>query len=260
MSQLFPERFDLEKLNGARAAQFTKREDAFQQLVGDGLITVVGHHVAVAPTKGQDGSIDAFVEQGSQLGGPFKDLPAPLIVECKDHDDTLGHVADNVLAGWKVVEGKLKSQAKKGWPDLFAPWKRATAYAYCVSAFLPDKETRDKLQRRIENFFNNLPKGQRPPIASIRVIGWHELRHWLNGLPRVSDEWLGVGIPAILDHETHVARLTGFRKYLRSGELRFVAPDDMSASHPRQLLPRLGSPDSKPGIILVGAGGVRDPL
>ena len=192
----------LEKFEGVRAEQFSKREDAFQQLVGDGLITALGHHVAVAPTKGQDGSIDVFIEPGLQLIGPFKDLPAPLIVECKDNDDSLGRIDDNVLAGWKTVEEKLKKQAKKGWPNLFAPWKRTTAYAYCVSAFLPAKGTREKLQRRIENFFSKLPAKQRPPIATVRVIGWHELRHWLSTLPQVTDSWLGVGIPAILDHET----------------------------------------------------------
>ncbi|MBU6401883.1 MAG: hypothetical protein KGS61_16325, partial [Verrucomicrobia bacterium] len=66
MSQLFPERFALEKLKGARATQLAKREDAFQQLVGDGLITVAGHRASVAPTKGQDGSIDVFAEWLSQ--------------------------------------------------------------------------------------------------------------------------------------------------------------------------------------------------
>jgi hypothetical protein len=32
MSRVFPERFDLEKLHGPRAGNFTKPEDAFQQL------------------------------------------------------------------------------------------------------------------------------------------------------------------------------------------------------------------------------------
>ncbi len=256
MNQIFPERFALEKLNGPRATQFAKRDDAFQQLLGDGLITVMGHHVTVAPTKGRDGSIDAFVERGCQLVGPFKDLPLPLIVECKDHDDSLGHVANNVLAGWKIVESKLKKQAQKGWPGQFSPWTRANAYAYCISAFLPDKETREKLQRRIENFFLNLPPKQRPPITRIRIIGWHELRHWLSAVPQVTDVWLGVGISSILDHKTHVARLTGFRKYLLNGELDFVAPVNQSPWHPQQLFSKVGVRDSKPGIMLVGAGGV----
>ena len=132
----------MQSLNGLRARQFTRREDAFQQLVGDALLCSGGNYVTVAPTKGQDGSIDVFVERGCQLAGPFEGLPAPMIVECKDHDDSLGHVAGNVLAGWGAVEAKLRKQAKKHWPGLFAPWKRANAYAYCASAFLPDQETR----------------------------------------------------------------------------------------------------------------------
>ena len=41
-------------------------------------------------------------------------------------------------------------------------------------------------------------------------------------IPRVADVWLGVGIPAILDHETHLASLSGFRRYLLKSQLQFV--------------------------------------
>ena len=256
MSEVFPDGFDLRKLHGPRARQFDSREDAFQQLVGDGLLAMAGHLASVAPTKGQDGSIDAFVEAGCQLTGPFKDVAQPLILECKDHDDTLGRVGENIFGAWQKVANKLLKHAQAGWPGLFSPWKRAAGYAYCVSASVPNKETKDELERRICAFFASLPEEYRPPIRSIRVIGWADLRPWLGTLLQVADAWLGVGLPGILDHQSHLARLSGFRRFLLNSELPFVPPADTDPWHPRQLLQTIEKAKGKPGIMLVGAGGV----
>jgi hypothetical protein len=111
--------------HGPLAQHCVEREDLFQQLVGSLLRERFGPRVHVSPTKGQDGSIDIFVDAGDDTKGTFLGLSFPLIVECKDHDDTLVHVTNNVQTGWKKVAKKLIDQATKGWAGTFQPWKTA---------------------------------------------------------------------------------------------------------------------------------------
>ena len=87
--RLFPEIFDPSVLRGVRGRQFPRREDAFQQLVGDGFRELRrGLGIHVSPTRGQDGSIDIFIEQSADGDdGCLPELPKPLIVECKDTEE-----------------------------------------------------------------------------------------------------------------------------------------------------------------------------
>ena len=64
MQKVFPQQFDLRLMSGLRAKQFTKPEDAFQQLIGDALKEMAGALAHIAPTRGREGSIDAFVIEG----------------------------------------------------------------------------------------------------------------------------------------------------------------------------------------------------
>src|SRR5262249_29002235 len=132
MFALLPQRFDPARMGGPRSRAFPLRSDAFQQLVGDGLKASVGQAAYVVSTKGQDGSIDAGVRCEHAGGALFSELPGPFIVECKDHDDALPGWADNVESGWSAVKDKLKRASQRGWDGLYAPWKNARGYAYCV--------------------------------------------------------------------------------------------------------------------------------
>src|SRR5947207_7606543 len=134
MARLFPQVFDLRLFQGKRAKQFSKPEDGFQQLVGDALKEMAGPYAHISPTRGRDGSIDAFVLEGALISGPFEDLEMPLIVECKTHDDEARNVDRNILSQWRLMEKKLESNARAGWKELFEPWLQTRAYAYCVSA------------------------------------------------------------------------------------------------------------------------------
>jgi hypothetical protein len=210
MMKVFPQNFDLRNSQGSRPKQFALPQDAFQQLVGDALQETTGPYAHISPTKGQDGSIDAFVETGGVLAGPFQDLPLPLIVECKAHDDTVKDLRKNIFGEWARVKGKLESNAQAGWQNLFQPWTRARGYAYCISAVLPSKQIRVELTEAIQTFFASLPAIQRPPIESVRVIDWNDLRQWLETLPHVSDAWLGIQLELILDHASFLKRLDLF--------------------------------------------------
>jgi hypothetical protein len=256
MRSLFPNSFDLRLLRGPRAEQFNSAPDAFQQLVGDGLKSMVDHHAEVSTTKGIDGSIDVFIEGNCQLTEPFDGLPLPLIIECKSHDDSLGRVAENILAEWGKLSKKLQGQAKENWPGLFTPWKRARGYAYCVSANIPNKQTRSNLQSNIKDFFDSLEPSQRPPIDEIRILDWSDLRGWFDKITSIADAWLGVGLDLILDHKNYCDGLSGFRKYLLASELPFVPPEDDSPLHPDKLLKRLEESVNQRGVMLVGAGGI----
>lgn len=223
-AEVFPVHFDPSRLEGPRAHQHPKRNDAFQQLVGDGLREVFGNRVSVAPTEGRDGSIDIFVDVADAHAERYHGLPLPLIVECKDHDDGSPRVNRNVYAGWAEMQSKLAATAAEGWPGKYAPWKRAKGYLYCVSAVLSDQQVRDDLTRGIINFFNGLPERQKPPIEQVRVMDWSDLRGWLDGMQRVVDRWRGVRVETILPHDRYLERLTGFRTFLLPEHLSFVAP------------------------------------
>jgi len=117
----FPLRFEPSSWNGPRAKQYSDRSDAFQQLVGDALREQFGWRASVSPTEGRDGSIDAFVIEDASGIHALADLPAPQIIECKDHDDSrIGHMS-NIAAGWSRVAQKLKKQAACGWIGHFQP-------------------------------------------------------------------------------------------------------------------------------------------
>jgi hypothetical protein len=253
---LFPPRFDPLSWRGPRAvAHRDNRADAFQQLVGDGLREGWGLRVSVAPTKGRDGAIDAFVEEGDGSTA-LADLTAPQIIECKYHDDHLPGVQANVGAGWSRVAEKLTRQAGLGWPGAFQPWRRARSYVYCVSAVLASQQVRDKLQSAISTCFEALPADQRPPIEAIRILDWGDLRHWLDTLPRVADGWLGTSLPLVLSHGEYCASLTGFRRYLRPDVLPFIAPEEGANTQPEAILSRLEALAGSGGVLLKGVGGV----
>ena len=255
MKPEFPNKFDLASLSGPRSKAFSQREDAFQQLIGEALQFAGGPGAHVAATKGPDGSIDAWVETGPENPSPLQGLPAPIVVECKDHDDTLRNWAQNVSTGWSKVLTKLKNASAKGWSDLFVPWTRARSYAYCVSAVLRQAD-RDDLTKSIQQFFADLPDDQRPPIEAVRVLDWTDLRPWLSSMPRVCDSWLGIGSSAILSHDEYIATLSGFREYMLSSKLPFVSPSAGDSTAPDALFRTLSGDPDKPGILLVGAGGV----
>ena len=241
---------------GVTAREFVKREDAFQQLVGDGLFAMSGHSAKSYPTKGEDGSIDSFLEAGAALIEPFDGLPLPAVIECKDHDDTLSRVGENILGGWDKVRAKLGSQAEQGWPDLFKPWREAKCYVYVVSAVIPTQDVRETLERRIQNFFAKLPDEQRPPIERIIVMDWNDARLWLDRFPDVRDSLLGTGVPSILSLEEYRAGLTGFRRFLGDDALPFRAPAANAVHHPETLFGKLSASPADQGHLLVGAGGV----
>jgi hypothetical protein len=189
------------------------------------------------------------------IPSPFHGLPAPTIIECKDHDDTLPNFIKNVSSGWAKVKEKLKGEAENGWSGLFAPWKNACGYAYCVSAVL-HQSARESLTKEIQQFFASLTVDQRPPIQAVRILDWTDLRAWLSTMARVSDAWLGTGSPAILTYSEYQTSLKGFREYLLGSRLPFVSPGLASPTSPESLLSTLVNNSEKPGILLVGPGGV----
>jgi hypothetical protein len=256
MARSFPQIFDLRLFPGPRAKQFARSEDAFQQLLGDALKRMAGPYAHVSPTRGRDGSIDAFLLEAAPLEGPFENLPLPLIVECKTHDDTLKEIERNILGQWAAVKKKLEANASAGWKGLFEPWLQARSYVYCVSAHIHAAQVRSSLTNAIQEFFGALPTDQRPPIHSIRVVDWSDLRFWLNSLPSVCDEWLGIELELILDHATFLNRLSGFREYLLPSKLEFVQPTLDVSFHPTRVLQEIEAADKNRGVLLVGAGGV----
>ena len=253
----FPLRFEPSFWNGPRARQYSDRSDAFQQLVGDALRELFGSRASVSPTEGRDGAIDAFIgEDQSGRQHAFADLPAPQIIECKDHDDTRDGYLMNIAIGWRKVAEKLRRQALSGWTGHFRPWHRARSYVYCMSAVLPNQEERDKLLRSITEFFDGLPADQRPPLEKIRVLDWADLRDLLDRLPRVADRWIGTGLTLVLGHAEYCARLTRFRRYLLEGYLPFVEPAIETKIHPQAILARLEALAGVGGVMLKGVGGV----
>jgi hypothetical protein len=191
----FPEIFDPTSLIGVRGRQFPRREDAFQQLTGDGFRELRrGLGVHVSPTRGPDGSIDVFIEP-SERGDDrcLPTLPKPLIVECKDVEGGR-RLRENVLAGWRRVSGRLELQAAQGWQGNYAPWRSARAYVYAVSARLPAAQLRLDLRDEIVAFFSALPGG--PSLERIEVLDWSDLRALWDGAPRLADRWLGSRPPS----------------------------------------------------------------
>ncbi len=252
----FPNVFDPSALLGPRGRQVPRREDSFQQLIGDGLRELRGGiGVAVAPTHGRDGSIDIFVEPAaSGEDRCLPGLPKPLIVECKDHDEAAGNLRDKVFAGWRAVADRLGRQAAEGWRGNYAPWNSARAYVYAVSAHLPAPALRRELRDRIVSFFDSLPNC--PPLERIEVLDWSDVRAFLDLTPRLADRWLGVGLETLLGHAEQIHRFTGFRSYLLEANLPFLAPSGDDPAHPDVLFARLGEASRERGLLLEGPGGV----
>lgn len=255
MPRTFPERFDPYDWQGPRARAHRQREDAFQQLVGHAGQEIHGLRAHVAATAGRDGSIDIYIDDDPGGVQTFQGWPLPLILECKDHDESGRDLAKNIQAGWSTVRERLNRQAEAGWPGDYAPWRRARTYLYCVSSRLPNQAARDNLQKEILEFFDGLPMEKRPPFEAMAVLDWSDLRTWLDGLPRVADAWLGTEIPSIVGHEQFLEALAGFRRYLLPEELPYVAPEAGSATHPDRLFERLAKDDAN-GVLIVGVGGV----
>jgi hypothetical protein len=229
----------------------------FQQLVGDLLRERFREQAEVSPTKGVDGGIDIFLETGPGSAQEFCNLPLPIIVECKDHDDALGAVSKNIDQGWSKLQEKLARQAESGWAGTYQPWRRAHGYLYCISAVFPNKEARVQLTQSIQDFFASLPPAQKPPIEAIHVLDWSDLASRLNHHARLADAWLGTALEGIVGHETYAARLSGFRLYLKEEQLSFIPPALGDPVHPDSLFASLQELEStSPGILLIGPGGV----
>ncbi len=253
-----PDRFILNDFTGLRAQQFERREDRFQQFVGDVFLSLCGSRAHVGPTRGQDGSIDIYVEQGCSALDSYFGLPAPTIIEVKDHDDRVGasNLRKNIRKTWAELEEKLERQASGGWNGLFAPWHQTRGYLYCVSAVLPAQEDRDWLEKRIGQFFSRLPRSDRPPIESVRVIDWNDLRALGRNYPRLLDDWMGSGVSTIKTLREQEATLDHFLAFLREDTMPFVAPGTELAFHPERLLAALDERRSAKGVVLLGSGGV----
>ena len=243
------------EFRGLQGRQYPERHDRFQQLIGCYFQELYRLDAHVAPTTARDGSIDIFVEPPSALGENWEGVPFPFIVECKDHDDESANLTRNIEQGWRKVETKLREQAAKGWIGHFEPWKRTRAYVYCVSPDL-NQAQRDTLQSSIQEFFNSLPTDKRPPITAVKVLCWSDVRELLNRHPRLADAWLGVCFSFVSGHEEYRDGLRHFRSYLKEENLSFVPPDPGCPSHPCTLLRTLGQGVDKPGVLLVGPGGV----
>jgi hypothetical protein len=261
--RLFPDQFHPENWLGSRKQAFAASSDAFQQLVGDALVWHFSALAHVASTAGRDGAIDAWVEGHAQVAGQFDGFEFPLIVECKHHDDGLANTAHNIKQGWSKVKEKLIKQAADGWPKLYAPWKQARSYLYCISARFPNQQTRDDLQKEIRDFFSSLPVGQRPEIEpeQIRVWDWSDLQAWLNLNTILCDRWLGIELAQWIDHLSlrerlaHSARSSqqAFQAYLLEEYLPFVPPADDDLAHPSILLQSLAHDEN---LLLIGEGGI----
>jgi len=252
----FGQSFSPADLCGWRAKEFREREDSFQQLIGDALHEVHGATAHVSPTLGRDGSIDAWVEQPVSSCNLLGNLDGPVIIECKDHQTqpTWPITWRNILAGWGKVSIKLKDQAEEGFSGKFEPWRRAYSYVYCISATIPDQQSKDDLTSTIKRFLLTIA----PHIKDVVVCDWGTLSFWLNKQRRVADIWLGVGHPAITGHLQYIQSLTGFRQYLLNEHLAYEAPDPGTDTHPEVLWEFLAAANAEhqPGLVLHGPGGV----
>ncbi|NTV21756.1 MAG: hypothetical protein HGA57_10345, partial [Chlorobium limicola] len=255
---LFPLRFDPSALQGSRAKQHANRPDAFQQLVGDALREEFGFRVSVSPTKGRDGAIDAFIDDKNGVHA-LANLPAPQIIECKDHDDTCKDFLDNINQGWYSVADKLQKQAALGWTGDFEPWRRVKSYVYCISSNIGKQASRDKLEEKIIYFFfDELSDSTRPPLLEeILVLDWSDLQNRLNRFPRIADKWIGLQLPKIQSHAEYCESLTQFRRYLLEENFPFVPPENENINAcPANILDRLEKLAGTGGILLKGIGGV----
>jgi hypothetical protein len=254
-SKTFGPQFRPQDFKGPIARHYPDRDDLFQQLVGSALRELFLGRVSITSTKGRDGGIDVFVEASADSAELFYDLRFPIIVECKDHDDSLGAVTRNVEAGWSKVQEKLTRHAQAGWSGTYQPWRRTKGYLYCISAAL-HQQARDKLTQSIGDFFSSLPPDQRPPVEKVHVLDWSDLALFFNHHARLADAWLGTDLEGIVGYEAYAAGLSGFRLYLKEEKLPFISPTQSDPAHPGNLLVSLEQDDSSTGILIIGPGGV----
>ena len=255
MNRIFKDVFDLSYLKGPKGMGFKSVDDAFQQLVGDGLIETFGPHQAIImPTRGNDGAIDAFVDASAyQKNVNFPPVVSPIIVECKSHDSNSAHLRDNLFKAWEKTKKTLILNASLGWPDLYAPWLKARTYLYCISVTITSIATREKLRSNIEEY---LLRERGLLIEKVVIWDWNQIKVWLNSIPRVCDNWLGIGSLFLRTHEEHSTSLKGLQEYLLPDALPFVAPDDHNELHPYCLFNRAINLANQFGLLLVGPGGV----
>ncbi len=255
-AKTFGPQFRPPDFQGPLAKHYPERRDLYQQLVGAFFRERFPHRVSVSSTKGIDGGIDVFIQAGHDAGESFFDLPFPIIVECKEHDDSLDKVTDNVKAGWSRVQENLTRQAESGWKGTYQSWRGAKGYLYCISAVLPHQQARKDLTQSIRDFFASLPPEQKPAIEKIHVLDWSDLVPLLNDHTRLADSWLGTELEGILGYATYEARLTGFRLYLKEEKLSFIPPTPEDKVHPENLLASLEQQASAAGLLIIGPGGV----
>src|SRR3990172_6111350 len=232
--QPFPEKFEPRKWLGAKVRLHYEPEDAFQQLIGDRLREDLGARAHVAPTRGQDGSIDIYLDDAAQSPATYWGLAFPVVVECKYHAPHAKDTQTNLLRAWERVREKLRRQAAYGWSGLFTPWKTVRGYAYCISVHLANQRVREDLVDRIRQFFfSELLPVQRPPrLEAVGVLDWSDLRGWLDGGLKIPDWWLGIELPTIVPHRAFVETLSGFPRYLLPDQLPLVPPPSDVAYHP----------------------------
>ncbi len=257
MAQIFPRTFDSSLMRGASAIAFETNADAFQQLIGDGLRAMSGHNAHCFPTKGNDGSIDSYLNADASLDKPFQKVLLPAIIECKYHNSSLPRLADNIWGEWRKVKKKLFEQAANGWYGLSEPWKDVKSYVYIVGTVIPNEKLWKKLVTEIENFFGTLSGTGSIGIEKVIVLDWNDISEWLNRYSNVRDSWLGTEDPSIISLSVYKAGLTGFRRFLEPSNLPFIMPDDDARFKPDIILDALTRKGGeKTGILLVGAGGV----
>jgi hypothetical protein len=253
----FPNRFAFpsDDWRGPRAALFTRREDVFQQLVGDAAREAFGWSAKPMETEGQDGSIDIFIDSDVRESPLSPVLCGPIIVECKANEDTGANPFDRITRAWKKVEEKLRRQAALGWPDRFRPWATARSYLYITSAVFPHQAARQALEKAIAGFFAELRRAGRSEIVRVHVADWTDVRSLLNQQIRIIDDWLGTGSSALAAHGDRIASAaTGFGRYLV--EIPFVPPAASDPTHPERLFEQTAARAQVGGVLLVGPGGI----
>jgi hypothetical protein len=213
-AKTFSPQFKMIDFQGPLARHFPDREDLFQQLVGAVMRECFAQRASITSTKGRDGGIDGFINSGCDSGELFFGLPFPIIIECKDHDDSLSTAMRNVETGWLKVKDKLSRHAESGWEGDYQPWRRTKGYLYCISAVL-HQQTRDLLKQSIWEFFRSLPSGQKPSIENVQILDWSDLSTLFNKYPRLADAWLGTNLNGVLSHNAYEESLSGFRLYLK---------------------------------------------
>ncbi|HSN97128.1 MAG TPA: hypothetical protein VLS89_02485, partial [Candidatus Nanopelagicales bacterium] len=247
--------FDTRSWSGPHASRFKRREDVFQQLVGEALREALPGSVRIAPTEGQDGTIDVFIEGDARLPWAPAELPGPIVVECKDNDDKRSRVTENVLASWREVKKKLEKKAAESWSGTYQPWRSTRSFLFVTSAVLPHQQARNKLEREITDFFQELRRSGQCAVEQTVLVDWTDLRGLLDAHQRLADRWLGVGTDPLRAHDEVLAGLIGFSRYLV--DLEYVAPEQTSPTHPDRLLERVQEMAvAGRGVLLTGAGGV----